>query len=313
MKNLWVGLTAFLTIFFMGNVLSEEIPELNSSKETTAAVKKKSAKKKKSKKEKKNIYNPAIFPRTPKQIDKEVNAILNRKPQEGFSAEENESVNYLNVYRYLSGLNYNTILDKEFCKQAQKAAEKCKSQGRLSHDFGDFTNVCNLSQGKSKMVEQVRVFIDDFGENNRKERGHRRNCFDPNLGVVGFGQSAEFGAMRCFGNGKNTQPQQHSYSYPGKGFFPQKYLHTTGWSYHVVGRKIADDVKVEMWLLKSIPKTMPSLDTKVKAPKVEVRGVFNHGGYVVWEPVVTSQGVGAIYWIRITSSTYSDQYAVVIY
>ncbi len=274
----------------------------------------------------KRITNPVgnkvgkkLYPNTDrKKIEAEIANILKNKDK-GTPADQQEAVNKLNVFRYLCGVSPTVVYDKTYAEQAGKAAAACRAKGELSHELGEFTDVCNLHTGGfSKMGDTVGDYMRDPGDNNREKRGHRMWCLHPQLGKTGFGQADSFHAMRVTDLSAKS-PTKTAYSYPGRGFFPVAWLDGDGWSYYAPsGVDLGSEVKVEMWRLNNSLKAKPAKSKLGRSNAVPVKAVFPHGSFVVFEPdygkmKMKNDKPSGTYWIRIKAGKFTDEYVVDFY
>ncbi len=274
----------------------------------------------------KRITNPIgdkvskkLYPVTnTKDIDSQLAKILKNKDR-GTPADQQDAINKLNAFRYLCGVSPDVVYDKEYAEQAAKAAAACRKNGSLSHDLGDFTDVCNLHSGSfGKMGDTVADYMRDPGDNNRERRGHRMWCLHPQLGKSGFGQAESFHAMRVT-DLSAKKPVQTAYSYPGRGYFPVAYLDGDGWSYYAPsGVDLGSEVTVEMWRLNNSLKTKPAKSKLGKSNAVPIKASFPNGSFVVFEPDYDKMKkkkdkLSGTYWIRIKAGKFTDEYVVDLY
>lgn len=261
------------------------------------------------------------YPVDKKVIEKEIANILKTRPSHGADEAQQEAINLSNVYRYICGVPPSLKYDKTFGEQAEKAAAACERAGCLSHDLGDFTDVCNLCRACYMRVETVSSYMNDHGLSNREQRKHRYWVLDASAAKVAFGQSGTFHAMRVLDH-SCTIPRKGAYSYPGRGFFPSRYLHGDGWSYYTPpGVTVGANPKVEMWCLSRSPKKRMTDADLHRARPIAVSAVFPNGNYLVFEPDYNdplfrrnkSGQITGIYWVRVSWSGFMDEYVVELY
>lgn len=261
------------------------------------------------------------YPTDKKEIEKTIAGILKTKPSGGANADQQTAINLCNVYRYICGVAPTLKHDKAFNEEAQQAAAACAKAGRIAHELGHFTDVCNLHQGSNTCAASVAGYISDDGDHNRKARGHRNWILDPAAAKTAFGLSGVFGAMRVMDH-SSTVKQKMPYSYPGRGYFPVRYMHGDGWSYHAgPAGAVGADAKVEMWRLLNTPKKPVTQSDLSPARAIDVKEVFVNGNYLVFEPDYTDSAFKrkadgsfeGVYWIRVTWKGYKDEYLVEFY
>lgn len=261
------------------------------------------------------------YPSDKKAIEKKITDLLKTKPSGGADKAQQEAINLANVYRYICGVAPSLKFDKTYFKQAEDAAAACARAGRIAHDLGHSTDLCNLHQGMDSRAKSIPGYIEDPGDHNRKERGHRNWILDPAAGKTAFGQSGIFHAMRVMDRSSNEK-QKYAHSYPGRGYFPARYLHGDGWSYHALpGISVGENPKVEMWRLLSAPKHPVTKADLSPAREIDVKEVFANGNYLVFEPDYSdtafkrrSDGsLQGVYWIRISWKGFKDEYLVEFY
>ena len=261
------------------------------------------------------------YPVDKKEMEKTIAGILKTKPTGGANADQQEAINLCNVYRYVCGVAPTLKHDKTFAAQAQEAAAACAKAGRIAHDLDHFTDACNLHQGSNTCAASVSGYISDPGDHNRKARGHRNWILDPAAAKTAFGISGVFGAMRVMDH-SSTVKQKMPYSYPGRGYFPVRYMHGDGWSYHAgPAGAVGADAKVEMWRLLNTPKKPVTQSDLSSSRAIEVKEVFVNGNYLVFEPDYDDSAfkrkadgsLDGVYWIRVTWKGYKDEYLVEFY
>lgn len=259
-----------------------------------------------------------VYPYKKDQVEMEIEAILARKKPSGFTDADKDAINLLNVYRFLCGVDYAVKLSSSFTQQAQKAATRCKDRNMLSHDIGEYTDLCNLAMNtlmKDKAL-QVRQYMEDRGERNREKRGHRSHCLRPALSGTGFGLNGMYAAMRVYGNqvGRPIATRKF-YAYPGPGYFPQRYLHGNGWSFYAPSQKeFPGNPTVELWQLSEPLAKLPNPDLPFTAgTNVKINAQFKFENGVVFEPNLNPANAVGIYFIRIKAQKFVYQYLVDIY
>ncbi len=261
------------------------------------------------------------YPIDKKEIEKRIADILKTRPEKGADKAQQEAINLANVYRFVCGVAPTLKYDPTFGKQAEEAAAACARAGHIAHDLGHFTDACNLHSGMDARVKSVPGYIQDPGGPNRQARGHRNWILDPAAAKTAFGQSGHFHAMRVMDTSSPVK-QKNAYSYPGRGYFPVRYMHGDGWSYYAPpGKTVEGEPKVEIWRLIRAPKKTVSASDLRDSRAVSVKEVFVNGRYLVFEPDYDDKAFlrdatgnpAGIYWIRVSWSGFRDEYLVEFY
>lgn len=261
------------------------------------------------------------YPIDKKEIEKRIADILKTRPEKGADKAQQEAINLANVYRFVCGVAPTLKYDPTFGKQAEEAAAACARAGHIAHDLGHFTDACNLHSGMDSRVKSVPGYIQDPGGPNRQARGHRNWILDPAAAKTAFGQSGHFHAMRVMDTSSPVK-QKNAYSYPGRGYFPVRYMHGDGWSYYAPpGKTVEGEPKVEIWRLIRAPKKTVSASDLRDSRAVSVKEVFVNGRYLVFEPDYDDKAFlrdatgnpAGIYWIRVSWSGFRDEYLVEFY
>ena len=279
----------------------------------------------------KTITNPAggsvsrkFYPMPRKDLEKRIKDILAARPSRGADKNQQDAVNMANVYRLLCGVPANMGYDSGYAKDAQQAAEACKKAGTIDHGLGSHTDECNLHMGPPGLTstDSVKEYIEDPGQNNYNDRGHRAWILYPKSVKTGFGISGGFHAMRTSDLSGSTLAAAHSY--PGRGFFPKEYLLGDGWSYYPAeGQSVGGSATVRMWRLARSPKNAPTDKELADAKEIKMKkvvphpnnGMFPVGNSIVFMPdysqMPTKDGkpVG-VYWVKIDSGDIHDGYVV---
>ena len=253
----------------------------------------------------------------PKEVKKEIRAKIKeinaRKAPDGISKDVQDAVNLLNVYRFLSRVPYDVKADKGMVAAAEDAAAICSEKGQLSHGFGHSTDKCNLAMnsGNMSMAISVMQYMEDSGANNRERRGHRRWCINHKMGKTGFGITGAYSAMYSMDH--SDRGVRRNYSYPGHGFYPVKYLHGNGWSYHSVKGNIPSDCAVQVWKLKKFQEKAPKWSDTPEGKEYSVDFKFIYSDTIVFEPdsePITRRGT---YLVRLKGGGFKEQYLVHLY
>lgn len=252
-----------------------------------------------------------IYPRSKAEIQDGIREIEKRAKPSDISKEVHEATQLLNIYRFLCGVPFEVEADVTFSKNATLAALACKKNGGLSHTIGSFTDRCNLSSVGS-VVYSVPQYIEDSGANNREMRGHREWCLNPPMGKVGFGSGGDsYSAMWCMDNSGKKRPRD-SWTYPGKGLFPLKYMHGNAWSlYGMEKPKSAAEVKVEVFRLSKRPDKPFSANEGIDGRVVKVNHVSLGMGSINFEPEEPAKR--GIYWVRVKGGGVSEGWLVELY
>lgn len=268
-----------------------------------------------------------LYPRSRKDIQAKVKQLLGTKPK-GCDEEQQEAINRVNIVRYLCSQAPTVGYDRSFAANALTAAKACKRAGHLSHDLGDYTADCNLNYESTKTMSMARTvicYVEDPGDNNREVRGHRAWVLHPGLAKTGFGKIEDFQAMWVKSGHTEPRPEV-GYSYPGRGYFPKEYMWGDGWSYYAPeGTRLQQSAKVEMWQLPASPRSAPKGKALSDENKIPVKAIFVHsedsiptGQSIVFEPdydkCLKCRGrVVGVYWVRISSGDFEDEYVVELY
>ncbi len=267
-------------------------------------------------------YKLLLYPRTKDQINKGIKSIEARKIPKNVLPDQHKCANKLNIYRWLSGVDSNVSICETGIQYAISASKACNKAKKLSHALGDNTEKVNLHMNSRaiQLHEQIDAYMNDAGDNNREIRGHRMHCLDPRLGESGFASDENYYAMCVYPPSRSVAPHTLSkgWGYPGKGFYPIKYLHGNGWSYYPPsGVKLPkDQTTVKMWHLKSAPRA-PFPDNEPKKNQgtpVNITATFPTGDNLVFEPEIPIPYKKGIYWIRIdVGDRIIDQYLVELF
>lgn len=262
------------------------------------------------------------YPRDKKEIEDEITRLLQTPCAQGADADQQAAINLANVYRYICGVKPSYVYKREYAAQALDAAKACQRANTLSHDLGHSTNLCNLAVGPATQEDTVSLYVDDPGTHNREARGHRAWLLTPEAGAVGFGQAGRYHGMRVMDTSSDWRPEG-AYMYPGRGFFPARFMHGNGWAYYLPpGYLMNEKITVQMWYLKETPEKEMTDRLLAKAEPVPVRAVFPNNYYVVFEPDESSptfhkDSYGrpwGIYWVRVAvGKRFMDEYLVEFY
>ena len=208
---------------------------------------------------------------------------------------------------------YDLKADKGMNAAATDASKICAEKGKLSHDFGHSTDKCNLAMnsGNMSMESSVMQYIQDSGANNRERRGHRRWCLNHKMSKTGFGIEGAYSAMYLID--QSDIGIRKDYSYPGHGFYPKKYLHGNGWSYHIVDGPAPSDCVVQVWKLEKFQEKAPRWSDEPDGKALDVAFKFIYSDTIVFEPdsePITRRGT---YLVRLKGSGFKEQYLVHLY
>jgi hypothetical protein len=251
-----------------------------------------------------------LYPRTKVEIKAKTREIENRRPPKGVSKEYQDSINQLNIYRYLSGVPADVVTTPELIANCEAAAQACLKNGGLSHDIGNFTNKCNLHQGRG-LESSLSGFIGDPGANNRERRGHRRWCLDYPMGKSAFGQEKGFVAMWAMD--QSGKKPTESWSYPGRGFYPQERVHGNAWSLYLTqNAPPKDQLTVELFKLPNRPERAYGRSSKIPGKQLPTEYVSVYDNAINFEPDSSTLGNG-VYWVRIHGGGISEGYVVELY
>jgi len=251
-----------------------------------------------------------LYPRTRVQIREKLQEITARAAPKGIESDVMAAVNRLNAYRFLCGVPDEVAPDKTMNAQALEAAKACDANGTYSHELGHFTDICSLWT-ISELAVSVDNYIDDYGDNNREKRGHRRWCLNPPMAKTGFGAGEGFCAMVAMDQSGKVRVKD-SWAYPGKGFYPLEYLKGDAWSLYLPqkpadsGKPSVEIVKLSQRPIKFIPFAEP-----VPGEKVAIAMVSCYENAINFECGKISEP--GIYFVRVKAGRYKEQYIVELY
>jgi hypothetical protein len=257
-----------------------------------------------------------LYPKTKEEIRTGLAEIAKRHPDPPApgakvdtraTAALQAGVNEVNSYRFLCGVPSNVVLDPDLVAKADEAAKACKAAGHIAHDLGHSTGECNLCQGQSNNVAQVRGYIEDSGANNRQVRGHRRWVLNPPLAKTGLGLVSGFGAMHVFDQSGSKATE--SWAYPGKGWFPRDHFHGDAWSLYLTkDAPPADQLKVTVWRLHGTPQEALKIPLHPNGRELKLKGVFVSGNAINFEPDVVPSHES--FWVTVEGPGVSERYLV---
>lgn len=244
------------------------------------------------------------------EIRDTIREIMKRPAPKGISRKVQDAVNELNVFRYLSGVNYDVKAKESLNEAAFDAAQICRKKGTLSHGFGHSTDKCNLAMnsGGMTMAGSVGQYMEDSGANNRDKRGHRRWCLYPQMGKTGFGIDGGFSAMFVFDFSGRKSRKDHAY--PGIGLYPAKYLRGNGWSYHIADGNAPAVVEASVYKLKKFQEKPPRWAEEPDGKKLPCSFVNTYQDTIIFEPQpepITRKGT---YLVRLKGKGFKEQYLV---
>jgi hypothetical protein len=252
-----------------------------------------------------------LYPRTKQEIRSTIREIKGRPKPPDISRDVHEATQELNVFRYLSGLDYDVKASAAFSKNAEEAALACEKHGALSHDIGHYTDKCNLYTEKD-MPRSVAAYIEDAGENNREKRGHRAWCLNPPMEKVGFGSGKNgYSAMWCMN--KDGKPLRDTWAYPGKGLYPLEYMLGDAWSlYGIEVPGSLNKLEVRVFRLKERPAKPFPAAADVPGREIRVRHVSKalFGG-INFEPDEPAQR--GVYWVVVRGPGIREAYLVELF
>ncbi|SHI74694.1 hypothetical protein SAMN02745181_0790 [Rubritalea squalenifaciens DSM 18772] len=250
-----------------------------------------------------------LYPKSKEEIRSTVREILGRKATNG-ARKEQDAVNLLNVYRYLCGVPYNVTQDSQLNSHSEAAAKICKEKGQLSHDFGHYTDKCNLFSG-GDMVHSVEAYIDDSGDNNRERRGHRRWCLNPGMEKTGFGTGGSAYSAMWSMDGAFRKTRHKRWSYPGEGFYPREYMHGTGWSLYLdEAAPEKDRLTITIHKLRKRPEKPISFSQEPDGKDIGVRYIYTYNNTINFEPADFSAGDRGIYCVTVKGGGVRERYIV---
>lgn len=251
----------------------------------------------------------SLYPKSKSEIKDEIKVLLKGKGDERRASDEQKAINLLNVYRYLCGVPATVKMDNKLNENCKEAAMICKEKGTLSHDFGHYTNKCNLSS-MGDVVASVPQYIRDPGANNRERRGHRRWCLNPPMGKTGFGSGGSaYSGMWAMDNSGSSRVK--SWSYPGRGYFPKDYLHGSAWSYYQQDSVPAkNEIVISITKLKKAPEKKFSSRSIPEGREIGIKYISAYGNTINFEPEDFSAGDRGIYWVSITGGGMRVGYVV---
>ena len=229
-----------------------------------------------------------------------------------------DALKHFNVYRYLSGVSAGVKLDDGYNEEAQYAAVVVEAHGSLSHtpprrpDMDASFHAkgyrgaksSNLHKGQGQLRKSIDGWMEDPGENNVKEAGHRGWCQNPQMGRVGFGEcGGTFAQWAHDASGGSDHPDLIGYPFPG--YHPLEYFGSRGpWSicpkdtrFKIPGK---GDLGVRVWLLDEGFDFTQELEVNSK----NVTAEYGSGMRAVFRPVLPSELnlEGQRFWVLISKS-----------
>lgn len=252
------------------------------------------------------------YPKTKEEIKATIKEIESRDRASFSSKSQHGAITKLNIFRYLCGVSYDVDLTADLNEKATAAAQICEKKGTLGHDFGHYTDKCNLAMSSAGNLESsVGQYINDSGANNRERRGHRRWCLFPKLDESGFGESGRYSAMHCFSHGGRGIKNPHAY--PGMGLFPKEYVLGNAWSLYLTeSAPPKSKLLIEVYKLKRRPVKSISWNDEIEGREIGVQFVSSYGNTINFEPakLLDSRGV---YLVRVVGGGVKEQYVTELY
>lgn len=225
------------------------------------------------------------------------------------SDDVHEALVELNMFRFACDVPL-TKLDKTFLAQAQEAADAVRAHGKLSHDLGHYTAVCNLGGAVGAGKPEAAGMINDRGEENRGHRGHRMESLHYQLAKTGFAYAGEFFAQRT--QEYSGKAAKKPYAYPGMGLYPLSLVVGNGWSLYLTEpAPAASDLKVQVWKLKERPTKRIASGDEPEGEELPVDWVSVERFGINFEPAATALNKEpGIYFVRVKGGGVREDYVV---
>ena len=217
-----------------------------------------------------------------------------------------EALVELNMFRFACDVPL-TKLDKTYLAQAQEAADAVKAHGKLSHDLGHYTAVCNLGGAVGARKPHAAGMINDRGEENR---GHRMESLHYQLVKTGLAYSGDFFAQRT--QEYSGKAAKKPYAYPGMGLYPLSLVVGNGWSLYLTEpAPAASDLKVQVWKLKERPTKRIGAGDEPEGEELKVDWVSVERFGINFEPSATALNEEpAVYFVRVKGGGVREDYVV---
>lgn len=265
-----------------------------------------------------------LYPKSKKLLKTQLKQINSSKPDKNktkfTSKAHTASINLLNTYRCIVGLDFDVELKDSYCETAQAGAELCNKIGKLDHTPKnpglpedvykagyEGTSKSNLSMGRG-MASTPIGYMDDSDKSNIDRVGHRRWCINPSMKYTGFGSQGRFSAMYAFDKSRTDVKDYDFISFPAVGYQPSKYFAAHyAWSVSLNPKKYSapdkSTVKAEIYKLGRSDK-LPLNTEGEKALKLNYYNVNNSGFGVkyciIFRPEKIKISTGAKYWVKIS-------------
>lgn len=169
------------------------------------------------------------------------------------------TIERLNFYRAMAGVEADVVLDHDFSEKAQHAALMMSAEGRLSHspgeDYACFDHTGQEAAANSNLylgrtgVEAVDGYIEDPGERNR-DVGHRLTILHPPTTRMGVGH-VEGTDLRypanalwvfddqVFVHDAPTREESGFVAWPPRGYVPERLVYPR-WSFALDGADLSE-------------------------------------------------------------------------
>lgn len=228
------------------------------------------------------------FPKTPDQINRELNNISKLKTEfvgewpkdfkgERFTKTVEEdniaALTKLREYRYLCGIPYEDLqINKEYIARNLDAVIVLKKLGGLNHFpqnpgvpedvfksgyIGTSSSNLAFMGFKINSAQTIPMYMNDSDALNIAKVGHRRWCLSPNMKMTGFAVEDGFGAMWSINvdKMKKQPPEFDVICYPARGYMPiSHFQNSCAWSVsinpNIYKTKSLDTIKIKFYSFK---------------------------------------------------------------
>ena len=217
-----------------------------------------------------------------------------------------DSLRQLQVYRFLSGLQYDLELHSSFNKLAQHAALISAANRKIDHSprrpagmsreifalCSEGAGSSNLHQQQASLLSAINGFMADEDPSNIAAVGHRAWCLNPQMRRTGLGECNNYQAMYSFDNSRTSRGKAvDTVFFPARGHYPSEYF---GWNWPwsvsfptgKYGVPKRSELRVEVWQLDQELMKLAKLRLDYLGVRSESFGM-GHG--VIFRPVMPSR------------------------